>query len=303
MSEKFYQQQVELLLDVLPVIQSFDCFALKGGTAINLFVQDMPRLSVDIDLTYLPIEPRDIFLRNLNTALEALSNQLESLGFGVIKQYAKQDKQLIKLLISRFSTEIKIEPNIVLRGSVFGTELRALVQNAQERFLQSQQVRTLALPDLYAGKICAALDRQHPRDLFDIKLLFESEGITDEMRQAFVIYLASGPGPMNELLAPDELDMRGVYNKEFVGMTNVGVSYDELHEVRSKLIKTLQTQLTKNERQFLLSIKMGKPDWNLLTVPNIKNLPALQWKLLNIKKMNKTKHSKMSDQLKKVLGL
>lgn len=60
-----YVSQVELLLKILPIINMQDCFALKGGTAINLFIRDMPRLSVDIDLTYLPIEPREQFLKNI----------------------------------------------------------------------------------------------------------------------------------------------------------------------------------------------------------------------------------------------
>ena len=63
--QEVYKNQVALLLEVLPVLNDFKCFALKGGTAINLFIHDMPRLSVDIDLTYLPIESRDIFLQNI----------------------------------------------------------------------------------------------------------------------------------------------------------------------------------------------------------------------------------------------
>ena len=57
-SSPFFKQ-VELLLRTLPYIAAEKCFALKGGTAINLFVRDMPRLSVDVDLTYLPVEPRE----------------------------------------------------------------------------------------------------------------------------------------------------------------------------------------------------------------------------------------------------
>ena len=52
-----YYKQVQLLMDVIPFIAKEETFALKGGTAINLFIQDLPRLSVDIDLTYLPVEP------------------------------------------------------------------------------------------------------------------------------------------------------------------------------------------------------------------------------------------------------
>lgn len=51
-----YRAQMDLLLQVLPLVAKEESFALKGGTAINLFVRDMPRLSVDIDLTWLPFD-------------------------------------------------------------------------------------------------------------------------------------------------------------------------------------------------------------------------------------------------------
>jgi len=65
-----YYQQVVLLLDVLPIVGQETCFALKGGTAINLFVRNLPRLSVDIDLTYLPVQDRTTSLREVGSALE-----------------------------------------------------------------------------------------------------------------------------------------------------------------------------------------------------------------------------------------
>jgi hypothetical protein len=65
------------------VLNEFACFALKGGTAINLFVQDMPRLSVDIDLTYLPVESRDIFLLNIEAELLKMKQLIENKGLVV----------------------------------------------------------------------------------------------------------------------------------------------------------------------------------------------------------------------------
>jgi len=208
-----YKNQAELLLEVLPFIQKEPCFALKGGTAINLFHRDMPRLSVDIDLTYLPIEPRSVFLNNLTQVMQRLASAMQEEGFQV--EPKNSDQHIIKLLISNQEATIKIEPNTVLRGTVFEPEIRELSERAQKIFLQTQKVKMISTADLYAGKICAALDRQHPRDLFDIKLLFENEGITTAIRQAFVIYLASSPRPMNELLSPHELDVEDIYNKEF----------------------------------------------------------------------------------------
>ena len=67
-----YIDQVRLLIDVLPHIAKENVFALKGGTAINLFYRDMPRLSVDIDLTYLPVEDRNASLRHIDEALDRI---------------------------------------------------------------------------------------------------------------------------------------------------------------------------------------------------------------------------------------
>lgn len=65
MIEQKYKRQVNLLLKVLPEVSKESNVALHGGTAINLFVRNMPRLSVDIDLTYIPIESRKISLEKI----------------------------------------------------------------------------------------------------------------------------------------------------------------------------------------------------------------------------------------------
>ena len=294
---EIYKDQVELLLDVLPFIQDDPKFALKGGTAINLFYRNMPRLSVDIDLTYLPIEPRPVFLKNLTTSMKDLSKKLEKNKFYV----EKQDNNIIKLLVSNDKTTIKIEPNTILRGSVFPTETKELSESAQNIFLQTQKVKILSIADIYGGKICAALDRQHPRDLFDIKLLFENEGITDSIRQAFIVYLASSPRPMNELLSPNRLDLEEIFNKEFIGMTEQVVDYSELSKIREKLINTINSELLDNEREFLLSVKSGNPQWNLIPIPNISDLPGIKWKVININKMDKSSRQKAMDKLRSIL--
>ena len=164
---------------------------------------------------------------------------------------------------------------------------------------------TLSVADLYGGKICAALARQHPRDLFDVKLLFENEGITDSIRQAFVIYLASSPRPIHELLNPNPniQDVRKSFEDEFIGMTQSPVIYTELVETRYQLINHLLQSLTGDERKFLLSMKMGEPDWTAIPIVGINVLPALEWKVINIKKMDKVKHAAAVKNLKKVLEI
>ena len=145
--------------------------------------------------------------------------------------------------------------------------------------------------------------RQHPRDLFDIKILYEHEGITDEIRKAFVIYLASHDRPMHELLSPKRADMRKTFDNEFSGMTGRTVTYDELEAVREKLIIDIIHTLTLAEKRFLITMKQGMPEWNILGIPDIDKLPALQWKLRNIRNMDTIKRTTMLNALKAVLHM
>jgi predicted nucleotidyltransferase component of viral defense system len=305
MKDSPYLRQAQLMLRVMPHVAAEDCFALKGGTAINLFVRDMPRLSVDIDLTYLPLEPRDTTLANIGEALHRIAAAIRKTvpGATVQEVRARGAKHISKLTVSTAEATIKIEPNLVLRGTVFSPEERELSEQAELLFEASATANTLAVADLYGGKLCAALDRQHPRDIFDVKILMENEGITDEIRTAFVIYLASHDRPMSELLDPNRSDFHPLFDQEFAGMTADDVEYDELVAVREQLVRSINNAMTENERRFLLSIKQGQPDWELMPVACIGQLPAIQWKLINIRKMDKDKQLASLQKLRSVLGL
>ncbi len=212
-------RQAELLLRVLPLVNQEEVFALKGGTAINFFLRDLPRLSVDIDLTYLPINDREAALTDIDKALLRISERVEKTIPGV-RVFSKRDREfnlVAGLLIRRGDATIKVEPNSVLRGSVFPTETRILCQKAQDLFELSIEARTLSFEDLYGGKACAALDRQHPRDLFDIDMLFKNEGFTEKIRKAFIVYVVSHSRPMVELLNPHWGDLRPVFEKRISG--------------------------------------------------------------------------------------
>ena len=303
--DSIYMAQVDLLLDVLPVINKFECFALKGGTAINLFIRNMPRLSVDIDLAYIPIESRQVFLTNLTYQLLEMKKLIEELNLIVKPSYTK-DQQLAKLLVSKGQAVIKVEPNLVIRGSAFDCEEYNICQRAQDQFLKFSRVKTLSFADLYGGKICAALDRQHPRDLFDIKLLLDDQGLTHSVRQAFIIYLISSPRPINELLNPNPNlgNFEKIFNKEFSGMTNeISVTQEELVRVRSHLTQLILKGFTENERKFLISLKTGLPDWSLMSIQGIEKLPAILWKLENIKKIPDSNRKKLIEKLKIILKL
>ena len=169
-----YQDQVRLLLDVLPEISKENSFALYGGTAINLFLRDMPRLSVDIDLLYLPIEDRTITLNNIDKALQRIISQLNV----VIASPNIAYNSIGKVIVHSGDINIKIEVNPVMRGILGSPQQVNLCSKAKNIYDVFVTANIVPFGQLYGSKICAALDRQHPRDLFDVKLLLENEGFT-----------------------------------------------------------------------------------------------------------------------------
>lgn len=297
--------EAKLMLQSLPYVLEEESFALKGGSAINFFFRDMPRLSVDIDLTYLPIEPRKESLDGIESALKRIAKNIgEKLsGISIHEGKSRNPNMINKLFISNSEVQIKIEPNFVIRGTAFPTEEHVLSSKAQKVFELFIEARTVSLADVFGGKICAALDRQHPRDLYDIKYLLDNEGITENIRKGFLVYLISHDRPMHESLDPIMKEFKDVYESEFLGMTNEEVSYDELVAVRRILVDTLRDVLTENEKKFLVSFKAGDPDWKLLGIDGIENLPAVQWKLINIRKMDDRKREEFLEKVKTALAM
>ena len=301
MFESQYEDQVRLLLRCLPYISKHKCFALKGGTAINLFLQDLPRISVDIDLTYLPLKPRQEALEEIHEGLKLIKDEItkHNPDAHVNEKYVKQ--YLIKLFVSTRDAVIKIEPNVVFRGFVYEPQDLDLCSSAQDYFQSFVSTKTMSIADLYGSKLCATLDRQHPRDLFDVKLLMDSQGITPEIRRAFIVYLAGHPRLMSELLSPRIVDIDKIYNDHFTGMVLDEVPLDDLKEIQRILPKFLVRGLDADEKEFLLSMKRGEPDWRCLGFDHLDRLPALRWKLINIQNMDSNKHKKALERLTEIL--
>ncbi len=213
MEAQRYKRQVRLLLDILPEVAKEDCFALHGGTAINMFVRNMPRMSVDIDLT-----------------------------------------------------------SIVPFGQLFG------------------------------GKICAALDRQHPRDLFDLKYLLTQEGFSDIVKYGFIYCLLGSDRPIHEIIRPHFQDQRLALERQFSGMTAEKFTYEDYEQQRELLVQTIYASITQQDKTFLLSFKNAEPDWSIY---NFERFPSIQWKLQNLNKLKKTnpgKHLEQYQLLEKKLG-
>lgn len=304
MKDTIYFKQAELLLRILPFVDREAVFALKGGTAITFFVRDLPRISVDIDLVYLPIMDRELSLGHISEALGRIARQTEARipGIKISPKRIRGLDMTVGLLVQSQEAAIKIEPNLVLRGTIYPPELRALTPKAREAFEVMVTCRTLAEDEMYAGKNCAALDRQHPRDLFDILVLLRDAKFTPAMRKAFVVYLVSHDRPMVELLDPGFVDIRSSYRMEFRPMTTEKISLEDLERTREELVSLINCELTLPEKKFIVSVKEGAPQWELLEQEGIENLPAVKWKLVNIAKMGKGKHQqavkKLRDHLK-----
>ncbi|WP_166266564.1 nucleotidyl transferase AbiEii/AbiGii toxin family protein [Providencia sp. M-27] len=298
-----YYKQVQLLIQVLPFVAKQKCFALKGGTAINLFVRDFPRLSVDIDLVYLPMKSRDDALQEICDALDAISVDLKITFKDVeLTEAYRSKRDALRLIIARNGVQIKVELSPVLRGTVYEPKLMEVCAVIEDEF-GYVEIPVVDLADLYAGKICAALDRQHPRDLFDVKLLLENEGLTDEIRKALLVYLSSHNRPMAELLSPQFKDITATYEGEFTNMAETDVPLVELETVRGRLVDLIHQGLTDVEKAFLLSFKNREPDWSLLGLNGVCELPAIKWKQINLAKMPNDKHTQALEKLKDVLSM
>ena len=150
--------------------------------------------------------------------------------------------------------------------------------------------------DFYRGRPCAALDCQHPHDLFDVMQLIAHEGITPGIRRVFVVYLASHHRPVHEVLFPLLRDIHHAYNHNFTGMTAEPVPLDALLAARARMVRELQQGLDDSERRFLLSLVAGTPDWSLLGIAHLEHLPGIRWKLHNLAQLQKTNAKKFAEQ-------
>jgi len=275
-------QTVRLLLRAAPEVFASGIFAMKGGTAINLFVRDMPRLSVDIDVAYIRWKtPREEALREISEEIAAIASRLARTGLAVRKIPSK-DLADTKLIVESDHVQVKVEVNAVFRGTVLPPERHSLHPTTADAFSMELALPTLAVDELYGSKLVAAFDRQHPRDLFDVEQLFQSEGLSDAMIECFVTYLAGHNRPTHEVLFSKNKDFEREFNESFAGMTREPVKLTTLVETRARMRAEVLRRLTIRHRQFLIGLCRAKPDWSLLASPHAAELPALRWKLANL---------------------
>lgn len=290
-----YLKQVGLLVKLLPYIAREECFALKGGTAINLFYRDFPRISVDIDLTYIYFNDRNTAYKEINEALERIKDKLNSVGFNtVFKESSKEEK---KLFCFYEDVYVKIEPNYTMRGYSTKPINMSVTEKVEEILNTSASMNVVSLGEVFGGKICAALNRQHPRDLFDIKHLLENEGFNEEIKKGFIIALLSDKRPIHETLRPNlKEDQKEIFEKEFEGMTEQSFTFTDHKETFDKLVDAIHKSLTEQDKKFLMDFVKLEHKWEDINIPNIEKLPAISWKILNLKTLQQTDEKKFIQQ-------
>jgi predicted nucleotidyltransferase component of viral defense system len=298
MSNNNYHKQVALLISVIPEIALESRFALHGGTAINLFDRDMPRLSVDIDLTYISIEDRVTSFKNIAEALIKIKSNIEKRLQG---SRVEHKMELHKLLVSHNDAMIKIEVSQIVRGLLGAVTEKILCKKAQEQFDTFCSINIVSNGQLYGGKVCAAMDRQHPRDIFDVKQLLLKEGFTKEIKEGFLFRLLSTDRSIQDVLFPNLQDQQLAMTNQFAGMSEEQFNYEEYEFIRETMVKTVQASITEEDKLFILGYKNCKPDW---LIYNFEAYPSIKWKQQNLEKIkttNPAKHKELYDSLKRKL--
>ncbi|HEY4942301.1 MAG TPA: nucleotidyl transferase AbiEii/AbiGii toxin family protein [Rhizomicrobium sp.] len=297
-----YRQQVTLLVRTLPLLTVEREFALKGGTAINLFVRDMLRLSVDIDLTYTPVSSWEQSLAAIDAGMKRIAASIAKSIPNAKASLAKRTENAVtRIIVNNNIAQIKIEVTPVLRGCVYEPKMQSVNTAVEEQF-GFAEANLVSFADLYGGKIVAALDRQHPRDLFDVRELLANEGMTDELRKAFLVYLISHGRPMHEVLAPTLKNISAVFANEFEGMTDAPVTVDQLTDARAALLKAAVLQMPDGHRQFLIGFELGEPNWELLDLPHIAQLPAVLWRQKHLNTRNTEQRAALVAKLRTALS-
>lgn len=269
---------------------------MKGGTALNLFIQDLPRLSVDIDVVFVD------HTLNRNEALEAIAGDLVAaksaiaeVGYRATLPTTKTGDD-VKLLAEVDGAQVKVEVNFVFRGTLLPVVRTRLAQTAQDFFTTDLEVPMLDRSELYGSKLVAAMDRQHPRDMFDAMKMLQLLGWQPPFIDCFVAYLAGHSRPVHEVLFPRKLPLEPTFTNDFVGMTREPIELGELERTQQRLIDELPRALTKAHREFLLSLVRAEPRWELMPFKHLAELPAMQWKLLNLQKLHSRNRKRFEEQ-------
>ena len=290
-----YLEQSRLVVEVLPFVAQEAQFALKGGTAINLFERDLPRLSVDIDLAFLPLTDRDTAIRDINAALSRICKSVGNRS-GIVARLSGSEVSR-KIICARGDTTIKIEPNFILRSTVYPVRMMDDSPSAEEK-LGYCRINVLSREELYGGKFCAALDRQHPRDLFDVAQFFGGGGTVEDVKGGFLTLALGHNRPLHEILAPNMLDQSETFASQFAGMSDIPFTYDEHVATFRRLVADINASFTREDCERLVAFTALEADADVFGIPGLEKLPAIIWKRKNLETLRLKDAPKFASNVK-----
>ncbi len=296
-----YRKKVELLLRILPFVTDEECFTVHGGTAINLFVKNLNRLSVDIDVTYIPLEDRTSSLNHINEALMRIADRVRR-SFRDIRIIPRLD--ICKITCERHGCQVKIEVNQTKRGLVCVEDrIYSLCEKAQSLFGMEVDARIVSLPQLYGGKISAALSRQHPRDLFDVRHM---DVPLSAVKDGIIFCLLGSDRPIHESFSPNFIDQREAMENQFVGMSDIPFSYEEFEMTRNNLIKGVSDIMTEADKRFLVGFEELTVNREESPYSMFFDFPSVKWKIQNLQKLKTSNPRKLqaeANKLRLILGI
>ena len=304
MIDRSFVDATRLLLRIVPRVFETDRLALKGGTAINLYFDDAPRLSVDLDLVFTQhgLEREDA-LAAINDEIRRAAGALADDGL-TVRQARSPEAGETGLVVSDGNAQVKVETNVVFRGTLLPTTRAALSEGASAWLGVDAPAPVLDHTEVFAGKFLAALDRQHPRDLFDVWRRYQQGPIDPGTLSAFVVYLCGHNRPAHEVLDAPTRVLVEDYDRALVGMVRGRVpEFPELVEVRRRLAADILGGLSSSDRKFLAGFFAGEPDWSLLPYPVAQLLPALRWKLRNLEVLRSNRPAGFARQRELLMGL
>lgn len=297
-------EKVLLLLDILRRLDAHELttgrWVLKGGTALNVFHLNLPRLSVDIDLNFVGAVEREEFMEQREPFINGLRACCERAGCAVRRIPNEHAGGKIRLQFNSVfgrSQNLEVDINFVLRTPILGVDYRAPVAGIED---EHRPLPLLKLPELAAGKFCALLTRREPRDFYDAIRLVELDGTLPErpeFRQAFVVLAACSRVDFRELTGLPDLPAESVIRSRLQPMLRL-VPGEEVQDAVSLLTERESGlhELADNllawapgERRFLDRLNdEGEVDAELLTddlerQENIRTLPILRWKQQHVR--------------------
>lgn len=291
-----YRDQVALMLRMMPVVLNNDDFALHGGTAINLFYTNLLRYSTDLDLTYIPIEGREESFEKINTHLSESAERIRRIFPDVKVEHLPNS---LKLFCYHKGIKVKVEVNNIKRGVLGQCTAMSLCEKAQDIFASNVRVKVVPFSQLYGGKICAALTRQHPRDIFD----YIHMGVSsfEDVKKGFLLSLLGDSKPIVEVLNPIlSQNQEDVIEKDFKGMTEIAFIYNDYHAGQRDVVQFVNRGLTEDDREFLVSFEKGFPNWEKCCAGDLSQFPSVKWKMLNIQRLKSTDEKKLNLNVEKL---